>query len=240
MSTTLQILLWAILSGGLVVLAYVDRVYRELALITAGPVRENLDEFTARIERRLGSSRRRAAVSFSILVRLWLALTAVAAVRGIFQGTGTRPETIAELALLLGAEVVIGMHFLPALLMVRTRSRWLIPLVPFLRLLMLLILPVEATLKFFVNTLRLGEEEENPAAADNQEAIEAFVEQATEEGIIEHDEARLIEQVVEFGDKRVSVLMTPRPDIVGDSSGSFAGRTAAAAGGEKAFAHPRV
>jgi putative hemolysin len=214
MSSVLQFLQWIALSGVLVILAYVDRLYRELGHITSGPVRENLDEFTGRIERRLSSNRRRGASSFSMLVRLWLALTAVAAAHDIFQGSGTRAEMAAELVFLLGAEVVIGMHFLPALLVVRTRSRWLIPLVPFLRLLVLLILPVEATLHFFGNMLRLAEEEESPAAADNQEAIEAFVEQATEEGIIEHDEARLIEQVVEFGDKRVSVLMTPRPDIV--------------------------
>jgi CBS domain containing-hemolysin-like protein len=214
MSSILQFLQWMTLSGVLIVLAYVDRLYRELNHITSGPVRENLDEFSGRIERRLSSDRRRGASSFSMLVRLWLALTAVAAAHDIFQGSGTRAAMAAELLFLLGAEVVIGMHFLPALLVVRTRSRWLIPLIPFLRLLVLLILPVEATLHFFINMLRLAEDEEGAATDDNQEAIEALVEKATEEGIIEHDEARLIEQVMEFGDKRVSVLMTPRPDIV--------------------------
>ena len=51
-------------------------------------------------------------------------------------------------------------------------------------------------------------------AAEQQQAIEAFVDAATEEGIIEQDEARLIEQVVEFGDKRVRDVMTPRPDVI--------------------------
>src|ERR1019366_4519947 len=46
------------------------------------------------------------------------------------------------------------------------------------------------------------------------QAIEALVDAATEEGIIEQDEARLIEQVVEFGDKHVRDVMTPRPDVV--------------------------
>jgi len=40
------------------------------------------------------------------------------------------------------------------------------------------------------------------------------VDAATEEGIIEQEDARLIEQVVEFGDKRVRDVMTPRPDVV--------------------------
>ena len=214
MSSFLQFLQWAVLSGGLVGLAYVDRLYRELNHITSGPVRENLDIFSERIERRLSVNRRRGASSFSMLARLWLALTAVVAAHDIFQGAGTRAGMAAELLFMLGAEVVTGMHFLPALLVVRTRSKWLIPLVPFLRALVLLIMPVEATLHFFVNMLRLAEEEESEETPDNQEAIEALVEKATEEGIIEHDEARLIEQMMEFGDKRISVLMTPRPDIV--------------------------
>ena len=53
-----------------------------------------------------------------------------------------------------------------------------------------------------------------PARRTEQQAIEAFVDAATEEGIIEQDEARLIEQVVEFGDKRVRDVMTPRPDVI--------------------------
>src|SRR5213076_126962 len=44
--------------------------------------------------------------------------------------------------------------------------------------------------------------------------IEALVEAAEEEGIIEPEQADLIEQVVEFSDKRVREVMTPRPDIV--------------------------
>jgi CBS domain containing-hemolysin-like protein len=52
------------------------------------------------------------------------------------------------------------------------------------------------------------------AQEGGQQAIEALVDAATEEGIIEQDEARLIEQVVEFGDKRVRDVMTPRPDVI--------------------------
>ena len=40
------------------------------------------------------------------------------------------------------------------------------------------------------------------------------MEAAEEEGIIEPEQADLIEQVVEFSDKRVREVMTPRPDIV--------------------------
>ena len=64
--------------------------------------------------------------------------------------------------------------------------------------------------------LHLSEESEEAQtpAAEQQQAIEALVDAATEEGIIEQDEARLIESVVEFGDKRVRDVMTPRPDVI--------------------------
>jgi len=47
-----------------------------------------------------------------------------------------------------------------------------------------------------------------------EEGIEALVEVAEEEGIIEPSQADLIEQVVEFSDKRVREVMTPRPDVI--------------------------
>jgi CBS domain containing-hemolysin-like protein len=42
----------------------------------------------------------------------------------------------------------------------------------------------------------------------------ALVEAGESQGIIEPHDAKLIEQVVEFGDKRVREVMTPRPDII--------------------------
>ena len=44
--------------------------------------------------------------------------------------------------------------------------------------------------------------------------MKRLVEVAEEEGIIEPEQADLIEQVVEFSDKRVREVMTPRPDVV--------------------------
>src|SRR6202043_3037220 len=57
-------------------------------------------------------------------------------------------------------------------------------------------------------------EEERTEEQRTEEGIEALVEAAEEEGIIEPEQGDLIEQVVEFSDKRVREVMTPRPDIV--------------------------
>ncbi len=46
------------------------------------------------------------------------------------------------------------------------------------------------------------------------EAAQAYIEAGAQEGLIEGDERRLIQSIVDFGDTRVREVMTPRPDIV--------------------------
>jgi putative hemolysin len=102
----------------------------------------------------------------------------------------------------------------PYLLLTRTTSRWLGPLVPVLRAFVLVIWPLRVLLELAISVAHISEEEEPTAAQAQQEGIEALVEAAQEEGILAGDQAQLIEQVVEFSDKRVREVMTPRPDIV--------------------------
>ena len=109
------------------------------------------------------------------------------------------------------------MQLLPLMLLAGTRWTWVSPLVPAVRLFLWIIWPIHAVLDLAVSVLRISEDEPS-APVTEQQAIEALVDAATEEGIIEQDEARLIEQVVEFGDKRVRDVMTPRPDVVAISA----------------------
>jgi putative hemolysin len=75
--------------------------------------------------------------------------------------------------------------------------------------------PVRIFLEGAESLARISEQEpEKSEEQRTEEGIEALVEQAEEEGIIEPEQADLIEQVVEFSDKRVREVMTPRPDIV--------------------------
>lgn len=55
-------------------------------------------------------------------------------------------------------------------------------------------------------------EEEIREATEDE--LETFIDEATEEGIIEEDEGDLLKSVVEFGDTVVREIMTPRPDMV--------------------------
>ncbi|HET6861853.1 MAG TPA: hemolysin family protein [Pyrinomonadaceae bacterium] len=59
-------------------------------------------------------------------------------------------------------------------------------------------------------------EEEN----DDSDDLQALIDVGEAEGILEEEEGELIHSIIEFGDKRVSEVMTPRPDIVAVSTTS--------------------
>ena len=72
---------------------------------------------------------------------------------------------------------------------------------------------------FFYSLIELADEnsgtEEPATPAEN---IEALISAGTEEGLIEEEDRKLIQSVVEFGDKVVREVMTPRPNIVAISA----------------------
>jgi len=49
---------------------------------------------------------------------------------------------------------------------------------------------------------------------DDSDDLQALIDVGEAEGILEEQEGELIHSIIEFGDKRVSEVMTPRPDIV--------------------------
>ena len=58
--------------------------------------------------------------------------------------------------------------------------------------------------------------EEPPTPAEN---VDALIDAGTEEGLIHEEDRELIQSVVEFGDKVVREVMTPRPKIVAIAGG---------------------
>lgn len=211
---TIAILL---LAAGLTILAYLDRIYRQLGRVVAGPAHSHLEIFAAEVEPRLRINRARAAGTFNLLARLWLVVVSVLTARAVILFAGETWRIVAEMIFFLGLEVIVGMQFVPALLLARTSGRWLIPILPIVRVFAWIVWPVQAVLEFAISILHISDEESGAPMGD-QRTMEAIVDAATEEGIIEQDEARLIEQVVEFSDKRIREVMTPRPDVVSISA----------------------
>lgn len=213
--------LWAyvgsllVLGLGLPVFSYLTLIYRELGRMTTGRVHEHLDIFEAEIEPKLQINRRSGGRTFRILGHFWLAFVVLETTRGVVYLVPNRWEAGLQFLVFLTLEVVIAMHFIPDMLLYRTTGRWLNPLLPLIRTAMWLAWPIRVFLEGAESLARISEQEvERTEEQRTEEGIEALVEAAEEEGIIEPEQADLIEQVVEFSDKRVREVMTPRPDVV--------------------------
>ena len=218
-------MLWAVilgiiaLCGALTVVSYVDRVYLQLSRVTTGGVRENLDVFEAEIEPRLKLERPAAALTFRLLAHLLLVMVAVLTVLAASKTADTLAESALEEIVLPICEVFFFMHLIPYLLLTHSTGAWLGPLMPVLRLLSFLVWPMRTLLEAGVSVAHLHDEKPTTEEAA-QESIEALVEAGESQGILEPHDAQLIEQVVEFGDKLVREVMTPRPDIVAIAASS--------------------
>jgi putative hemolysin len=204
-----------VLALGLPIFSYLTLIYRELGRMTTGRVHEHLEIFEAEVEPKLNINRRSGGRTFRILGHFWLAFVVLETTRGVVYLVPNRWEAGIQFLVFLSLEVVILMHFIPDMLLYRTTGRWLLPLLPLIRAGMWLVWPIRIFLEGAETLARISEQEvERTEEQRTEEGIEALVEVAEEEGIIEPEQADLIEQVVEFSDKRVREVMTPRPDVV--------------------------
>jgi CBS domain containing-hemolysin-like protein len=93
------------------------------------------------------------------------------------------------------------------------RERWLKILLPSHRVVLTLASPALLLTRWLIRREETEEAEEEDREASDEE-IDTFLDEAQEEGIIEHDEHELMRSVVEFGDTVVREIMTPRVDMV--------------------------
>ncbi|MFP5226814.1 MAG: hemolysin family protein, partial [Acidobacteriota bacterium] len=123
----------------------------------------------------------------------------------------TLPE-IAQVVLGIVLVIVLCNRLLPYAFFARTRGSWIVRWRWFLRLLLWLVLPITLFVQFLSSIAALAEE---PAGTGGEttaaEAVEALIEAGEEEGIIEESDRELVRSAVEFGDKVVREVMTPRP-----------------------------
>lgn len=82
-----------------------------------------------------------------------------------------------------------------------------------LQALFYLILPITLLLGLLLSIAALAEPEDTEEEDHPSEAMDALLEAGEEEGILEESDRELVRSVVEFGDKVVREVMTPRPEI---------------------------
>jgi CBS domain containing-hemolysin-like protein len=196
--------------------AYISRVYSEFGKILSREVQENLDAWETHVEPLLGLSREHAALCAAILQQLALGIIALEFGALLFnRAPHLGPPTYGEIAQAVLAVVLIVIfcnQFLPSLLFNRTRGLWAVRLIWPIRALLWMVTPISVFIRFFFSVAALAEE---PASPEEETAVdvEALLEAGEEEGILEESDRELVRSAVEFGDKLVRDVMTPRPAV---------------------------
>ncbi len=208
--------LLVVLATVLTLAAYMTRVYAEFGKILSREVQDNLDAWELQVEPRLGLDREQAALSSQVLMHGAMGLLALEVGRILFdRAPGLAKPTVEEMGQALLAvvlAVVFCTQLVPFLLFQRTRGVWVVRLVWVVRALLYLALPVTLMVSALISIASLAEEpvtEEEETAGD----VEALLEAGEEEGILEESDRELVRSAVEFGDKLVKDVMTPRPEI---------------------------
>ncbi len=213
MSIPLCILL-LVLMALLALVSYVDRLYAEMGKFLAREFQENIEAYEERVEPRLHVTRERAALSMTLLTQLSMAAIGVLIGYVLFMEKRWVVLDLVQAAVSLVFIIVIFHQLLPYLFFVRTRGEWLVHWAPVLRALTYLAMPATLILSFALSVASLSREHAESEPEHPSEAVDALIEAGREEGILEESDRDLIQSVVEFGDKTVREVMTPRPEIV--------------------------
>ena len=213
MNLPLAILL-LVLMGLLTLVSYVDRLHAEMGKFLAREFEENVEAYEERVEPRLHVSRERAALSMAVLTQLCIASIGVLIGYVLFMEKRWVVLDLVQAVVSLIFIIVIFHQLLPYLFFVRTKGEWLAAWAPVLRTLIYLALPATLILGFGLSVASLTKEHAEQQPEHPSEAVDALIEAGQEEGILEESDRDLIQSVVEFGNKTVREVMTPRPEIV--------------------------
>ena len=181
----------------------------------------SLEFFKETLEDRIGLKIEAGAETFSLFKHTTLVLLGVLFFARFEYDDPSIPAGLWQAALAAWLTMIAVAYLLPQLLYRRTSAHWLLPLVPLLRAMAWVARPAVALMAFFQSLVDLTDDtaapEEPPTPAEN---VDALIDAGTEEGLIHEEDRELIQSVVEFGDKVVREVMTPRPKIVAIAAGA--------------------
>jgi putative hemolysin len=197
----------------LVLVTFVQLLYLE-SLRLRPRERPALQYFKEHLQDRFGIDTEHGALTFSfikhtLLVALGAALPLVSLL------AGRSAAALVEVCAAAWLTMLVSTYVVPHVLYRRSGGRWLGAFAPLLRGLALLVKPLVAVFAFFQSlsemTRSQAQGQEPPTPAEN---VDALITAGAEEGLIEESDREMIQSVVEFGDKTVREVMTPRPNIV--------------------------
>ncbi len=202
-----------VLLGVLTLVSYVERIYTEMGKFLSREFQENIEAFEQHVEPRLKFSRDRISLSMAVLEQLSTGAIALLLAFSAYRDQAYRPAEIAQIIVLLVAIIVVFNRVIPFILFSRTRGDWLVRFVWLLRILIYVAMPVTLVINFCLSVATLTREHSEREPEHPSEAVDALIEAGQEEGILQESDRDLIHSVVEFGDKVVREVMTPRPEV---------------------------
>ena len=216
----IEIILTLLLLAGLSLLATVDMAFGQLSDVG---LRRLISEAEERA--RLRSStflkqvlENRPRFSFAISATIQILLVVVAVLVTSISLSLFQDDRFVLVGLLAGLVLAgIFRQLIPLFISTRDPEGTLLFLLPVIRpLLPLMAFAADPFHRLFDRSRRKEQELENGDEDEEQDAddIQALIEVGEAEGILEEEEGELIHSIIEFGDTRVSEVMTPRPDIV--------------------------
>jgi putative hemolysin len=152
-----------------------------------------------------------------IPLRLLLGIVTAAAAALLARAIGVAGANTLTLVIVCAIGfVAICEALLPLMIARRDPERLLELLLPSFKPVARVLTPLTRPLAATIASARRLSEAGGPdeAAADANEVAKAYIDTAEQEGIIEGEERRLLQSIVDFGDTLVREVMTPRPDIV--------------------------
>jgi len=213
-------LLIAIVVVLLALASFVQMLYLESVRLRPRDV-ASLSFFKETLQERIGFEVEEGGACFSLIKHTSLLLLGILYFCQFTDGQRWTWQGLLESFAMSWLTMVTVAYALPQLLYRRTRGEWLFVIAPVLRAMGLIAKPFVAILRFFQSLVELTDEtnghEEPPTPEEN---IDALIDAGTEEGLIHEEDRKLIQSVVEFGDKLVREVMTPRPNIVAVSADS--------------------
>ena len=194
--------------------------YMHLLFVHSLPIRARvnpvmLKRFEEEIRPRLGQDAQQGLFRYALARQLVLVALALVLIILLAEGSTSILWAAAEAAILSATAVILFAHIVPVILLRRTTGRWMTVLLPITRLMGWMVQPFVLLVHFVSSVAELSAAEpEGNGATTPVEDIEALLDAGEEEGLIGQEDRKLIQSVVEFGDKTVREVVTPRPRVV--------------------------
>ena len=203
----------ALLLCGIVTLAsFLTQLYVEALRLRPHPGARAFSTFEESLRPRLKLEPAEGVRRYMMLKQAALILLTIACLR-IVSSDELNLAIAAEALLMTFTALAVFGHIVPSALVTRTSGEWAKGLTGLARVLAWTIAPLVLLTGFASSVAELGGDEAKADANGSAGDIQVFLDVGEEEGFIGQEDRKLIQSVVEFGDKTVREVITPRPEI---------------------------